>query len=227
MLQIPLKRLAYYKIDPGRHQEAFLRIIGPHTKQPSVSDRYGVYNVLDGPHQYCFAHLIRDFHAFADEEGETGQIGRKIEEELRTACKIYAKWRSGEISKQQKSLRLAHSRRRLENLFLDGMLSGNEKLDDLCARLDEKQECLWAFVSVNGMEPTNNMAERSLRSLVLWRKKSYGTRSSKGQRYVERISSAVETLKKNGKNVLAFLEGSVRDFFRGQPAPFMVPELGI
>ncbi len=220
-------KAAYYKIDPGRHQEVFLRIVGPHTKQPSVTDRYAVYNALDGPHQYCFAHLIRDFHAFGEEEGETGQIGRKIEQELRTACKIHAKWRSGEISKQQKSLRLAHSKRRLKDLFVDGMLSGNKKLDDLCTRLDEKQECLWAFASIEGMEPTNNMAERSLRSLVLWRKKSYGTRSPKGQRYVERISSAVETLKKNGKNVLAFLEEAVRDFIRGKPAPFMVSELGI
>lgn len=218
---------AFYKIDPRRSQEAFLKIIGTHTGQASVTDRYNAYNALDGPHQFCLAHLIREFHAFAEQKGETGQIGSKIEQELRTACSIHSKWRKDEITKRQKALRLAHSKRRLDDLFSEAIGFGNEELASLCQRLGDVYEHLWAFASIEGMEPTNNMAERDLRKLVLWRKKSYGTRSSRGQRFVERISSVVETLKKNGKNILSFLEEAILAFYQGKPAPYIVQEVGI
>lgn len=77
------------------------------------------------------------------------------------------------------------------------------------------------------MEPTNNIAERALRKLVLWRKKSYGTRSRKGGALSERISSVVETTRKNGKNVLAFLEEALRVFNRGQSPPTIVPSMAV
>lgn len=206
---------AFYRIDPHRSEEAFFKVIGSHTKQPSVTDRYGAYNALDGPHQYCLAHLIRDFHAFAEQSGESGKIGGKIESELRTACRIQGRWRDSEITKQQRGVCLAHSKRRLRELLIDGLAFGNNKLTNLCDTLIDEFEHLWQFASVEGMDPTNNMAERDLRKLVLWRKKSYGTRSQKGQRFVERISSVVETIKKNGKNVLSYLEEALKAFYRG------------
>lgn len=221
------KSATYYKIDPRRSQEAFFKVIGTHTSQPSVSDRYNAYNVLDGPHQYCLAHLIRDFHAFAEESGENGQIGGKIEQELRKACEIHAKWREGKLSKKQKNQRLAYSKRRLDSLFTDAIAFGSEALATLCERLGEEYERLWTFPLVDGMEPTNNLAERDLRKLVLWRKKSYGTRSSRGQRFVERVTSVVETLKKNSMNVLNFLEEAVRAFYRGTPSPNIACKIGI
>jgi transposase len=221
------KSAAYYKIDPSRSQEAFFKMIGKNTNAPSVTDRYGAYNALDGPHQYCLAHLIREFHAFAEQQGDTGQIGSKIEEELRKACAIQAAWRSGEISIRQRAMRHAHSKRRLDELFTEAIGFGNEEIAGLCMRLGEVYEKLWAFTSVEGMEPTNNMAERDLRKIVLWRKKSYGSRSPRGQRFVERISSVVETIKKNGRNVLSFLEEAVMAFYRKQPAPYIFAEEGV
>lgn len=218
---------AFYRIDPHRSQDAFFKVIGSHTKQPSVTDRYGAYNALDGPHQYCLAHLIRDFHAFAEDSGESGKIGGRIENELRNACRIQGKWRDGKITKQQRGISLAHSRRRLRELLIDGLAFGNVKLANLCDTLIDKFEHLWQFASVEGMEPTNNMAERDLRKLVLWRKKSYGTRSEKGQRFVERISSVVETIKKNGKKVLSYLEEALKAFYRGQPSPYIHLEANI
>lgn len=212
---------AFYRIDPHRSQEAFFKIIGTHTNQPSVTDRYGAYNALNGPHQYCLAHLIRDFHAFAEQAGESGKIGGRIESELRMACRIQGKWHDGELTKQQRGVSLSHSKRRLRELLIDGLAFGHDKLASLCDSLLDEFEHLWQFASVEGMEPTNNMAERDLRKLVLWRKKSYGTRSTKGQRFVERISSVSETIKKNGKNVLGYLEEALRAFYRGQPSPYI------
>ncbi len=108
---------AYYRIDPGRSQAAFLKLIGTALGAPAVSDRYGAYNILNGPHQYCLAHLIRDFHAFAEKQGQDGEIGAKIERELRHICKTHTHWKRGDLSKRQRGSRLSHSRRRLDDLL--------------------------------------------------------------------------------------------------------------
>lgn len=217
---------ACFRIDPSRSQEAFRRLIGPKTGPPSVTDRYAVYNALKGPHQYCLAHLIRDFHFFAEGKGSDSEIGSKIEQEFRRACRIHSHWRKGQLSKRQWSCRLSYSQRRLDELFTDGLTFGSDDLANLIMRLDENSDCLWAFRSVEMMDPTNNLAERDLRKLVLWRKKSYGTRSSRGQRFVERISSVAETLKKNGKNILTYLECALQAFYLNQSPPLVAPAQG-
>ena len=218
---------AYYRIDPCRSQEAFFKVVGTHLSIPSVTDRYGAYNALDGPHQYCLAHLIRDFHSFTEDGGDSGQAALKIEKELRRACGVHAAWRKGKISATQRKSRLSYSRRRLDEAFTDAIALGSDKLAELCMRLENEFEHLWVFVSINGVEPTNNMAERDLRKLVLWRKKSYGTRSARGQRFVERITSVVETIKKNGANVLSFLEAAIRAFSLRQAPPYINEAMGI
>jgi len=217
---------AFYQIDARRSQEALLKIVGTHTKVACVTDRYSAYNAINGPRQYCLAHLIRDFHAFAEQEGETGEIAAKIENELRKACKIDGDSRKGEISRRQRGQRLAHSKRRLSELFLDAIAFGSKKLEDFCWRLDDEFDRLWTFASVEGMEPTNNLAERDLRKIVLWRNKSYGTRSEGGKRFVERITSVVETVKKSGNNILNFLEEALDAFFHKKSAPCINPIWG-
>jgi transposase len=64
---------------------------------------------------------------------------------------------------------------------------------------------LWTFVRVEGIEPTNNNAERPLRRAVLWRRKSFGTQSESGARFVERILTVVITLRQQGRDVLDYL----------------------
>ncbi len=216
-------KAACYRIDPNRSQEAFFRFIGTARTVASVTDRYNVYNTLEGPHQYCLAHLIRDFHSFAERKGEDGRIGAQIEKELRRACGIHDRWRDKKLSDRQRRAQLIQSKKRLANAFDDAIANGSDELAYLCLRLDEKH--LWAFISTPGMEPTNNIAERDLRKLVLWRKKSYGTRSARGKRFVERITSVVETLKKNEKVVFKFLEEAMHAFYHSRSPPLICPEI--
>jgi len=218
---------AYYRIDPHRSKEALFKMIGKITNRPAVTDRYSAYNALDGPRQYCLAHLIRDFHAYSERDGEDGRIGKQIADELRKVCKIHTKWGKEKISKSQYSGCLRHSKHRLGEHLIDGLALGSDDLSGLCERLSDEFERLWTFRSIEGMDPTNNMAERDLRKLVLWRKKSYGTRSERGQKFVERITSVVETLKKNQRRPLQFLEDAIIAFYRKQPAPSIALSLGI
>ena len=78
-------------------------------------------------------------------------------------------------------------------------------------------DSLWVFLAQHGVEPTNNRAERALRFGVLWRKRSLGTASDKGNRWVERILSLKETCRLQARATYAVLVEAVSSFFQGQP----------
>ncbi|NLF32248.1 MAG: transposase [Planctomycetes bacterium] len=73
------------------------------------------------------------------------------------------------------------------------------------------------------MEPTNNLAERTLRPAVIWRKISFGNHSQAGCRSAERILTTVHTLRLQGRDVVAYLQKAVAAHRTGRPAPALVP----
>src|SRR5262249_57277729 len=80
-----------------------------------------------------------------------------------------------------------------------------------------EMDSLWVFLAHHGVEPTNNRAERALRFGVQWRKRSLGTASDKGNRWVERILSLKETCRLQARATYAVLVEAVSRFFHGQP----------
>src|SRR5262249_45227646 len=74
-----------------------------------------------------------------------------------------------------------------------------------CQNILKLWESLWTFVRVEGAELTNNNAERPLRRAVLWRRKSFGTQSQAGSKFVERILTTVTTLRQQRREVLEYL----------------------
>ena len=77
-------------------------------------------------------------------------------------------------------------------------------------------------MAVEGVEPTNNGAERALRPAVLWRKGCYGTDSADGSRFVERILTVAATCQQQGRPILPFLADAVRAHWAGTPAPLLI-----
>lgn len=75
------------------------------------------------------------------------------------------------------------------------------------------------FVTVEGVEPTNNAAGRSLRGPVIHRKLSHGTRSEDGERFVERTLSASVTCRLQRRSLFAYLVELLTVRSRGQPLP--------
>ena len=80
-----------------------------------------------------------------------------------------------------------------------------KKTAGTCRKLLAQEPSLWTFVWIEGIEPTNNDAERVLRHAVLWRKSSGGTDSEAGSRFVERMLSVVATARQQNRNVLELL----------------------
>jgi len=98
----------------------------------------------------------------------------------------------------------------------------DSKVIAFCDNLLALYPALWLFAGVEGVEPTNNHAERILRMGVLWRKNAFGCHSESGCRFVERILTVVQTLRLQKRSVLDFLEESVIAHRSGTPSPALV-----
>ena len=217
---------AIYRIDRNRSKAAFQRLICNETwDAPAVTDRYAVYNSFK-THQFCLAHLIREFKGYGEREGPDKTIGTALEKELRLSCKIHGEYREGKIPLAQRNRRLGARRRRVEYWLGDGLANGSDALSKICGTLLENFEKLWTFTKIFGMEPTNNMAERDLRKLVIWRKKSYGTRSERGKKFVERVTTVTQTVRKHAGNVLHFIQQSIQSFYSRILPPLISEAMG-
>jgi len=84
-------------------------------------------------------------------------------------------------------------------------------------RLEDEMESLFVFLTEEGVEPTNNFGERILRFAVLWRKRSQGTKSDKGNLWVERILSLRQTCRLQAKSTFELLVDAFTRFFKEQP----------
>ncbi len=217
---------AVYRIDRNRSTAAFRRLIGQETwDAPAVTDRYAVYNSFKN-HQFCLAHLIRDFKSYGERDGPDKTIGTALEKELRLSCKIHREYREGKIILAERNRRLGARKRRVEYWLGDGLANGSDALAKICGTLLEDFEKLWTFTRIPGMEPTNNMAERDLRKLVIWRRKSYGTRSERGKKFVERITTVAQTIRKHGGNVLHFVQRAIESFYSRSLPPLISEAMG-
>jgi transposase len=85
------------------------------------------------------------------------------------------------------------------------------------------EPALYTFARAEGVEPTNNGAERALRDAVCWRKTSYGTDSAGGSRFVERVLTVVTSCRQQRKDVLEFLTECARATHEGADPPSLLP----
>jgi transposase len=100
---------------------------------------------------------------------------------------------------------MAPVREHMEALLAKAVAADIASLSGSCADILEHKLALWTFVEHDGVEPTNNHAEQQIRDFVLWRKRSFGTQSARGNVFAERVMTVAHTARKQKKNVLAFL----------------------
>jgi transposase len=209
-----------YRIHSSRGQGALWQLLGEQYGGVVHSDRASVYHALPNrQRQLCWAHLIRNLRGLAEQEHSESIWAQRM---LSWIGPLFAAWdayRIGfydQIALQQALLpvRLA-----LHDLLAKGARCGWEKLEATCTDLLQHWEALWSFSRVEGLEPTNNRAERALRPAVIWRKSCYGTQSESGSRFVERMLSVQATCAQQGRNLFAFLTEVVQAAWAGLPTP--------
>lgn len=200
------ERVAYYRIDPNRSKEAFKRLIEDWSGI-LVSDSYALYCKWVNGRQTCLAHLIRKAVALSErKQKEIKYFGHLIASMLRQLTG-FAKAPPDEKQWQSFYRHLLFTL----SLYEDDKTPAGRLARQIVRELD----CLWTFLRCHGVEPTNNRAERALRFGVLWRKRSFGTQSDKGNLWVERILSFKETCRVKAKETFPVLVEFIRSFFLG------------
>ena len=190
-----------------------------------VSDRWNGYSHLD-PHrrQVCWSHLQRDFRRHADGLAEQKTFG---EHGLRLTGRVFAAWRAYQHQH--------HDRSRLE----DEIAPIQTELRALLEAASPKSQrtrwhrrfannllkvwpALWTFTTTDGVEPTNNPAERALRAPVIHRKVSLGSQSQDGERFAERALSAAATCRLQRRSLFTYLSDLITAHNRGDPFPALI-----
>ena len=119
--------------------------------------------------------------------------------------------------------RMTKLRIEIGDLLVEGEICGVSPVAGVCKRLLAEEEHLWTFVDHEGIEPTNNNAERAVRQGVLWRKVSFGTQSEEGSRFVERIMTVSATCRQQKRSIIEYLNEACQAQLHGHPAPSLLP----
>lgn len=209
---------AHFSIHASRGKKVLRSMMGDF-KNILISDRYAAYNMFESDkRQICWAHLKRDFTKLSEKDDKTiARIGKRLLECESNLFKIWHEFTSEKIPRDELLQQAKPIRKRVGELLEQGTYTDPIlKATRFCKNILENFNALWTFLEINGVEPTNNHAERSLRPLVIWRKKYFCTRSDYGSEFVARSASIITTCKLNGKSSFEFLTTLVGNYFSGK-----------
>jgi transposase len=212
---------AIFRVAEDRHRDRLCELIGEHYEGIVCSDRWWAYDHLDPDcRQACWEHLKRDFRRHADGLAEQTAFG---EAGLALTARLFGAWDAFKEHRDRRRLRReikpiqAELRALLERAARKSKRTRHHRV--FANNLLRIWPALWTFVAVDGVEPTNNAAERSLRGPVIHRKLSHATRSHDGERFIERALSASVTCRLQGHSLFAYLSDLFGANSRGDPLP--------
>jgi transposase len=174
--------------------------------------------------QWCWAHLQRDIQALIDHhDPQVKRLGYDLMRQVKAMFIHWKRYKAGKIRWNTFRTCMDPVRYEVNSLLLRGRYSGNRRLKGMCDELWRHREWLWMFVDVEGIEPTNNTAERALRPAVIYRKLSFGTQSEAGSRFIERMLTVCETCRLQQRSIFNYLVAAVEAHYMGTAAPSLAP----
>jgi len=189
-----------------------------------VTDRFSAYNWYPVRwRQLCWAHLLRDIEAMIGRGGRSQELGEALRGHARQMFHWWHRVRDGTLKRSSFRSYMIPVRREVERWLEAGTRCGHPKTEGVCRDILKRRQALWTFVHLEGVEPTNNAAERAIRPGVLWRKGSFGTQSAQGSRFVETMMTVVATLKQQHRNPLDYLTAACEAALRDEAAPSLLP----
>ncbi len=191
----------YYEYDSSRGQQVVKRILGESFHGHLVSDFYAGYNDYEGKHQRCWTHLLGDLHDLKKEHNtetrvvEWAQEVRKLYDETQVWLQT-----TRAPAREQREIKYVEMVGRVHQLGLQYARATGHPCQALAKRLLRHEDELFQFALVDGLSANNNLAERSIRPLVVIRKISGGSRSEEGTKTRMALGSLVETWQARGLN---------------------------
>ena len=217
--------VSVFCIRASRGAKVLWELLGEEYGAVLTSDRAKAYNGQPlRQRQICWAHLRRDFQAMIDRGGAGTAVGEILLEHAEVLFEWWYWVRDGTWARST----FQHYVRWLRGAFRAELEAGTccacPKTAATCRELLKVEPALWTFVRVEGIEPTNNAAERALRHAVQWRKTSYGTESPRGSHFVENILTVVATCRQQDRNVLDYLTRCCQALYAGTQPPSLLPQ---
>lgn len=215
------ERHAALAIAADRHERELPELIGAEFAGIVSSDRWWAYDQLDpARRQVCWAHLLRDFRRHSEGLAHQQRFG---EAGLEVCRELFAAWDRfcDHGDRDRLTDEIATHKRRLQRLLEHAATKNakNRYIRTFARNLQKLWPALWTFTEADGVEPTNNRAERGLRGAVIYRKISLGSQSDAGARFAERMLSVSQTCRLQQRSLFGYLTDALTSAARGSPVP--------
>src|SRR5215469_10800698 len=220
------KDFTVFHIDPSRSSDVLKKILGKDFAGKISSDFYGAYRkfarMSKAEPLYCWAHLIREVRHIS--ESKTKKVSRYGQRLLDTIQKMFSTiHRQDELKERTWFRRMKEHQRSILKEAWTRLPKNDKDSWNIAVRLWNEEESYFRFIEA-GLPATNNLAEQSIRRVVLNRKVTQGTRSDWGNRWWERIWSALATCEQQGKNVMEFLRACLNAWIHGLAPPALLKD---
>jgi transposase len=215
-----------FKIDESRGSDVLIQMLGTEFNGILGCDYFSAYRKYMKDFgvlvQFCLAHFLRDVRFLVEHPNTKNQAyGRRVLEHLRALFAVIHDRDRYSKAGFQIALQNAGDQLWAEVVW---RVPNTTEADNLAKRFEKHGESYLRFITTPDIEPTNNLAEQAIRFVVIDRKVTQGTRSTTGQRWLERIWTVMATCAQTGRSVFEILHESLSAYLTGQPAPKLLPD---
>jgi len=218
----------YFQVAKSRSSEVLTDVFGKVYKGILCVDRWGAYTKYHkGLFQICWAHLKRDFLGIL-KVGEAAQsedaivFARTMEKLRKRLMAIWYRFKAGDISRDELIKKTKPIKNAIKRCLKQYMHSEERCVKSLANKLSKRFDDLFTFLIYEGVEPTNNIAERGVRPAVQWRKICFDNRSDNGAVLTSRLLTVTRTCWLQKRNPLEFLVEALNAHRCCQPAPSLL-----
>ena len=212
----------HYTVAVTRGSELLRQILGPVFAGILCTDRFSAYlKYHKGNGQFCWAHLKRNILGVLEFTKNT-EVERFCRDALALHARLFRLWhkfREGKIDRPTLISRALPIEKKFFLLAQRHLDCHDRQVHNLAMALFQHCPRWFGFINFEGVEPTNNRAERALRIAVQWRKVCFGNRSASGEIATARLLTVTQTCKMQGRNALVYLSQAIVAHRRRQPVP--------
>jgi len=217
--------VVFFHVAASRGSKVLKEILGDEYKGILCSDMYSAYKAFHhGVRQFCWAHIIRGIKGIkhACRSPDAVKFSKWMLSETGRMFALWHAFKRGHLDRKTLVLKSVPIRARMHKCLQQYVHSSDYDVRKSAKSLLKHWHGLFTFLEYQGVEPTNNSAERGVRPAVQWRKICFGNQSEEGELLTARLLTAERTCILQERNPFQFLVQSVIAYRTGLPAPPLV-----
>jgi transposase len=217
--------IAFFHVASSRGSKVLKEILGDEYQGVLCSDMYSAYKKFhNGVRQFCWAHIIRAIKGIKHScrSPDAVSFSKWMLSETGRMFALWHAFKRGDLDRQTLVLKSVPVRARMHRCLQHYEHSSDYDVSKACKSLLKHWHGLFTFLEYEGVEPTNNSAERGGRPAVQWRKICFGNQSDDGELLTARLLTAERSCILQGRNPFQYLLESVVAYRRGLPGPALI-----